>query len=54
MKRILAIANDVHLTWQRNHIRWSWVLAVALGTFLGLLIATLLGETGAMLGEPPP
>jgi len=54
MKRLLALANDIRLTSERNHIRWSWVLAVALGTLLGLLIATLLGETGAALGEPPP
>ena len=33
-------------------IRWGWVLAVALGCFLGLLLATWLGETGARLGPP--
>ena len=53
MKRLLALANDSRLTSQRSHIRWSWVLAVALGTLLGLLVATFLGETGAVLGGPP-
>lgn len=52
MKRFLASANDVQLTSQGNHIRWGWVLAVAMGTLLGLLIATWLGETGATFGGP--
>jgi len=36
----------------RTDIRWGWILAIALGCFLGLLTATWLGETGASLGVP--
>jgi hypothetical protein len=36
----------------RPRIRWGWISAVALGCFIGLLVATLLGVTGARLGEP--
>ena len=35
----------------RTSIRWSWILAVSLGCWLGLLAATWLGETGARLGQ---
>ncbi len=35
----------------RQSIRWSWILAVSLGCWLGLLTATWLGETGARLGQ---
>ncbi|MGH9147481.1 MAG: hypothetical protein ACRD1Q_12280 [Vicinamibacterales bacterium] len=34
-----------------QRIRWSWILAVCLGSWLGLLTATWLGETGARLGQ---
>ena len=34
-----------------QNIRWSWILAVCLGCWLGLLTATWLGETCARLGQ---
>jgi hypothetical protein len=37
---------------QRPRIRWGWISAVALGCLLGLLVAALLGVTGARLGAP--
>jgi len=37
---------------RRPPIRWGWISAVALGCFIGLLVATLLGVTGARLGPP--
>ena len=33
-------------------IRWGWISAIALGCLLGLLIAAMLGVTGARLGAP--
>ena len=36
----------------RTEVRWGWILAIALGWILGLLVATWLGETGARLGAP--
>ena len=36
----------------RPRIRWGWISAVALGCLLGLLVAALLGVTGARLGAP--
>jgi hypothetical protein len=37
---------------KRPPIRWGWISAVALGCLIGLLVATLLGVTGARLGSP--
>lgn len=36
----------------RPRIRWGWISAVALGCLIGLLVAALLGVTGARLGPP--
>ena len=33
-------------------IRWGWISAIALGCLLGLLVAAMLGVTGARLGAP--
>jgi hypothetical protein len=41
----------VHNT-QGPRIRWGWISAIALGCLLGLLIAAMLGVTGARLGAP--
>jgi hypothetical protein len=35
-----------------SDVRWSWILAVALGWILGLLFAARVGVTGARLGPP--
>jgi hypothetical protein len=36
----------------RPTVRWGWVSAITLGCLLGLVLATLLGETGSRLGPP--
>ena len=36
----------------RPRIRWGWISAIALGCLIGLLVAALLGVTGARLGAP--
>jgi hypothetical protein len=41
----------IHNT-QGPRIRWGWISAIALGCLLGLLIAAMLGVTGARLGAP--
>ena len=41
----------IHNT-QGPGIRWGWISAIALGCLLGLLIAAMLGVTGARLGAP--
>jgi len=41
----------IHIT-QGPRIRWGWISAIALGCLLGLLIAAMLGVTGARLGAP--
>jgi hypothetical protein len=41
----------IHNT-QAPRIRWGWISAIALGCLLGLLIAAMLGVTGARLGAP--
>ena len=41
----------IHNT-QGPRIRWGWISAIALGCLLGLLVAAMLGVTGARLGAP--
>jgi hypothetical protein len=36
----------------RPPIRWGWISAIALGCLIGLLVAAMLGVTGARLGAP--
>jgi hypothetical protein len=59
---MLDISRAPRLLWQseltlsldatRPRIRWGWISAVALGCLLGLLVAAMLGVTGARLGAP--
>jgi len=44
--RVSTNANHIRLASWRSDVRWGWILAVALGTLLGLLVAAWLGETG--------
>ena len=44
----MTLIHNVH----RPPIRWGWISAIALGCLLGLLVAAMLGVTGARLGAP--